>query len=57
MVRGYAQGLAGFKADGAPPEPDVVRTVRRRALGREWKHLARERLKDVEPSIPLGRKF
>ncbi|MFC6051184.1 DUF2252 family protein, partial [Methylobacterium hispanicum] len=24
MVRGYAQGLAGFKADGAPPEPDVV---------------------------------
>jgi uncharacterized protein (DUF2252 family) len=57
MVRGYAQGLAGFGTDRAPPKPDVVRTVRRRALGREWKHLARERLKDVEPSIPLGRKF
>jgi uncharacterized protein (DUF2252 family) len=28
-----------------------------RALGRHWKHLARERLKDVEPRIPLGRKF
>ncbi|MBP2498226.1 uncharacterized protein (DUF2252 family) [Methylobacterium sp. PvP109] len=26
-------------------------------MGRHWKHLARERLKDVEPTIPLGRKF
>ncbi|MCJ2048134.1 DUF2252 family protein [Methylobacterium sp. J-070] len=57
MVRGYALGLAGPGRDAAPPEPDAVRTVRRRALGRRWKHLARERLKDVEPSIPLGRKF
>ncbi len=57
MVRGYAQGLGAPGTKEAPHEPDVVRTVRRRALGREWKHLARERLKDVEPSIPLGRKF
>lgn len=57
MVRGYALGLDGPAGDEPPPEPDVVRTVRRRALGRQWKHLARERLKDVEPSIPLGRKF
>jgi len=57
MVRGYAQGLDAPGAKEAPPEPDVVRTVRRRALGRQWKHLARERLKDVEPKIPLGRKF
>ncbi|GEP09910.1 DUF2252 family protein [Methylobacterium gnaphalii] len=57
MVRGYALGLGAPEADEAPPEPDVVRTVRRRALGRHWKHLARERLKDADPSIPLGRKF
>lgn len=57
MVRGYALGLSGPDGTAAPPEPDAVRTVRRRALGRRWKHLARERLKDVEPSIPLGRKF
>ncbi|GJE52465.1 hypothetical protein GOFOIKOB_5536 [Methylobacterium tardum] len=57
MIRGYAQGLAGPSAEEPPPEPDVVRTVRHRALGRHWKHLARERLKDVEPAIPLGRKF
>jgi uncharacterized protein (DUF2252 family) len=34
-----------------------VRLVRRRALGRRWRHLARERLTDVEPRLPLGRKF
>ena len=57
MVRGYALGLGGVEPDEPPPEPDVVRTVRQRALGRHWKHLARERIEDVEPSIPLGRKF
>lgn len=57
LVRGYALGLSDPHGDEVPPEPDVVRTVRRRALGRRWKHLARERLKDVEPFIPLGRKF
>ncbi|QRE72459.1 DUF2252 family protein [Methylobacterium aquaticum] len=57
MIRGYAQGLRGIRTGEAPPEPEVVHTVRRRALGRHWKHLARERLKDVEPKIPLGRKF
>ncbi|GJE44703.1 hypothetical protein AEGHOMDF_3893 [Methylobacterium soli] len=57
MVRGYALGLGGPETSESPPEPDVVRTVRQRALGRHWKHLARERLKDVEPAIPLGRKF
>ncbi|TGE00237.1 DUF2252 family protein [Methylobacterium nonmethylotrophicum] len=57
MIRGYGQGLAVPEADATPPEPDVVRTVRRRALGRQWKHLARERLKDVTPKIPLGRRF
>ncbi|ACA14660.1 conserved hypothetical protein [Methylobacterium sp. 4-46] len=65
MVRGYALGLAGpaaregaqEAAQEAAQEPEVVRVVRRRALGRRWKHLARERLKDVEPAIPLGRKF
>ncbi|AWB25350.1 DUF2252 domain-containing protein [Methylobacterium currus] len=62
MVRGYAQGLGvnGVGEQGVdetPPEPEVVRTVRRRALGRRWKQLARERLRDVEPRIPLGRKF
>jgi uncharacterized protein (DUF2252 family) len=57
MIRGYALGLSGPLAGEHPPEPEVVHTVRRRALGRHWKHLAKERLKEVEPKIPLGRKF
>ena len=57
MIAGYAVGLRADEDDSHPPEPDVVRSVRRRALGRHWKHLARERLKRVEPAIPLGRKF
>jgi uncharacterized protein (DUF2252 family) len=57
MIAGYAAGLGEDEGDRRPAEPDVVRSVRRRALGRHWKHLARERLKGAEPTIPLGRKF
>jgi uncharacterized protein (DUF2252 family) len=56
MVEGYAHAMAEGDADMAP-EPNVVRAVRRRALGRRWRHLADERLDDVEPRLPLGRKF
>ena len=57
MVDGYDHALADRAADDPGPEPDVVRTVRRRALGRRWRHLARERIDDAAPVIPLGRKF
>ena len=57
MLLGYASGLEEGDSNRTPAEPDVVRSVRRRALGRHWKHLARERLKGEEPAIPLGRKF
>jgi hypothetical protein len=29
----------------------------KRSVARTWKHLARERLKDQRPTIPLGPKF
>jgi uncharacterized protein (DUF2252 family) len=57
MVVGYEAAMADPTSGDAGPEPDVVRIVRRRALGRRWRHLAKERLDDVEPSIPLGKKF
>jgi len=57
MVVGYQAALAEPEGEGAGAEPDAVNTVRRRALGRRWRHLAKERLKDVEPSIPLGKRF
>ncbi|MDB5736496.1 MAG: hypothetical protein JWO65_164, partial [Sphingomonas bacterium] len=57
MVDGYAAAMRDPTSGDAGPEPDVVTGVRKRALGRRWRHLARERLDDVEPTIPLGRKF
>ncbi len=57
MVDGYENALAE-RAEGDPgPEPEVVRTVKRRAMGRRWRHLARERIDDAAPTIPLGKKF
>jgi len=43
--------------EDAEPESDIVRTVRKRALGRRWKHLARERIENAKPTIPLGKKY
>lgn len=58
MVDGYEHALADRtgESDGGP-EPDVVRTVKRRAMGRRWRHLARERIENTDPIIPLGKKF
>ncbi|MCW1430265.1 DUF2252 domain-containing protein [Novosphingobium sp. JCM 18896] len=56
MVEGYDHALALGDEDDTP-EPNTVRAVRRRALGRRWRHLAAERLTDVEPRLPLGKKF
>ena len=41
MVDGYAGAMADPTGGDAGPEPDVVRSVKRQALGRRWKHLAR----------------
>ena len=57
MIQGYQTGLLAPDDGDAVPEPGLVATVRKAALGRRWKHLARERLEDVRPSIPLGEKF
>ncbi len=57
MVEGYQLGFIDPEADDIAPEPNAVRLVRRRALGRRWKHLASERLEDERPTIPLGKKF
>ncbi|WP_216839275.1 DUF2252 family protein [Caulobacter sp. S45] len=57
MVRGYSVALRDPNEEDAVPEPGVVKSVKRQAFGRKWKHLARERIKDVSPSIPRGKKF
>ncbi|MBN8808275.1 MAG: DUF2252 family protein [Sphingomonas sp.] len=56
MIDGYGRALTIDEADD-PPEPSVVRAVRRTAAGRRWRHLARERIDGVEPTIPVGKRF
>ncbi len=57
MVDGYGAAIDDPDSDDPAVESDVVRSIRRAALGRRWRHLARERLDAVEPRIPLGKKF
>lgn len=57
MVDGYAAAMQDPTGGDVGPEPDVVRSVRRKALSRRWQHLAKERLEAIEPKIPLGRRF
>lgn len=58
MATGYAEGIAdpgGATQDGA--ESDIVATTKRRALGRRWRHLSRERLKGKTNHLPRGHRF
>jgi uncharacterized protein (DUF2252 family) len=58
MVEGYEAGLGGETL--APDEettPKEVRRVLKQSLRRRWKDLARERIEDPRPAIPLGERF
>jgi uncharacterized protein (DUF2252 family) len=57
MIAGYARALEDPSDDDPGSEPAAVRTVRRVALGRRWRHLARERIDDSAPTLPLGKRF
>lgn len=57
MMEGYVAAVDDPTSGDPGVEPAVVQTVKRRALGRRWRHLARERLDDIEPQIPLGKRF
>ncbi|WP_294253702.1 DUF2252 family protein [uncultured Sphingomonas sp.] len=57
MMEGYVAAIHDPTSGDPGVEPDVVQSVTRRALGRRWRHLAKERLDAVEPQIPLGKRF
>jgi uncharacterized protein (DUF2252 family) len=59
MIEGYENGLRvdPKRAKVEECRPDCIKVAMKRALGRTWKHLARERLEDTRPTIPLGRRF
>lgn len=56
MVQGYELALGG-EAEKDVGRPEAVKLVLRDALGRKWRHLARERIQDLKPLIPLGKQF
>jgi uncharacterized protein (DUF2252 family) len=56
MTEGYEQALEGEVID-QDEKPESVRVVMRRAVRRTWKHLAKERIEDTTPTIPLGNTF
>lgn len=56
MVEGYEKAL-DKKEDDPSERPDSVGLVMRRAARRTWKHLAKERLEDERPNIPLGKAY
>jgi uncharacterized protein (DUF2252 family) len=54
LAGGYAQALT---AGAEPMEPGMVKTLRREALGRRWRHLATERIDDPSARIPRNKRF
>jgi uncharacterized protein (DUF2252 family) len=59
MMIGYQRALRGPRAQNQieSDKPESIKVVMRRATARTWKHLARERLEDVKPTIPRGERF
>lgn len=56
MMRGYEQAFEG-NVDDDPPRPAQVKASMRSAVKRTWKHLARERIENAQPTIPIGKRF
>jgi uncharacterized protein (DUF2252 family) len=58
MIDGYEVALANpGKHPRESAAPTSVRRVLKRALKRRWHHLAEERIEDVRPEIPMGKRF
>lgn len=57
MIGGYLARLLGHSAHISSDEIAPIRKVMSQAKGRRWRHLAAERIEDVKPHIPLGKKY
>ncbi len=59
MMEGYDAALDDdlTESDLNEHRPNSVRVVLREATSRSWKQLAKERITDVRPTIPLGKRF
>jgi uncharacterized protein (DUF2252 family) len=56
-IKCYCEGLLGRNSKVAPARIAPVQQVIRSSLSRKWRHLAEERIDDIEPTIPIGQKF
>jgi uncharacterized protein (DUF2252 family) len=56
VVEGYQAALRRDVEQIEEP-PESVSAAMKQSISRSWKHLARERLKNTKPTIPLGEKF
>jgi len=59
LAAGYQHALAGnFERGGdKSARPKSIQALLAQSVHRRWRHLAEERLDDVKPTIPLGKKF
>jgi uncharacterized protein (DUF2252 family) len=57
IMDGYVCAFGGNRNADDCSRPESVRTAMKDALRRSWKHLMKERLQDIKPAIPLGRRF
>ncbi|RRA47270.1 DUF2252 family protein [Acidipila sp. EB88] len=57
MISGYVTALSGGTNRVDINEVEPIRRVMVEAKTRRWKHLAEERIENVKPTIPLGKKF
>jgi uncharacterized protein (DUF2252 family) len=57
IMEGYEEPLVDADPDLRSRRPECVQVVMRQAVKRTWDHLAKERLEDTHPTIPLGRRF
>ncbi len=58
MVDGYEQSFEpDWDGEDEDDLPDTIRDLIRKSNKRTWKHLARERIADTSPAIPIGKRF
>jgi uncharacterized protein (DUF2252 family) len=59
MIDGYEQAFAdtAVAPDFQKNQPESIQIAMRRSLNRSWKQLAEDRIEDIKPTIPLGKRF
>ena len=57
LMAGYKDCFDENKEKDESPRPEMIKMTVKEAASRSWKDLAKERIEDLRPNIPLGEKF